>query len=201
MAIVITQDWLDVIDRIVMREDPQKGYDSIVNVPGDRGGLTRAGITYNNAIRFWRADPNRNSLAGLALMNSLTRADIQEYYFIEHIKKPNYTQLPQDIMEMVVDFGVTSGPSNSTKVLQRAINNVVSGNLVVDGRLGNRTLAIINEVNIYRAEWEKYFITRLTKEIVRQRILFYIRIIENDPSQVKFIEGWFERAYSFLPAA
>lgn len=195
--------WRKVIENIVWREDPVKGFDSLVNIPGDRGGWTRAGISTPEAVRFFKIP---TSVDIPTFMKSLTKDQIIQYYWTTHILQPGFSFLPEPLDEMIVDFSVTSGADDSVKAMQASLNVMTTKIKVVlkeDGVLGpmtRKTLmdfltdptgsAIISENRLHN----------FIKSFVYFRTHHYIKICVSRPDQVKFLRGWFNRAYSFLPS-
>ena len=77
---------------------------------------------------------------------------------------------------MVVNFG----PRGAGRVLQHAINGKYKGSVVVDGRVGPKTLKAIKKLEADRLR--------------AYRGLKFAEIVCKDPSQEKLWFGWFRRA-------
>lgn len=203
--VIMTPRWRQVIENIVWREDPRKGFDSLVHVPGDRGGWTRAGISTPEMIRFFKEPVKINNIGTEEFGRQLTKDQIISYYWSEHILRPHFNILPESIDELIVDFSVTSGSDDATKAVQNAINSFIENSkigsidnanfrlLKVDGVFGPQTrkelIDLINDIRMYN----------FIREFTRWRIKHYINICKQSSLQIKFLEGWFDRAYSFLP--
>jgi len=207
----ISPRWQKVIENIIWREDPKKGFDSLINVPGDRGGWTRAGISTPEAIRFFK-------FGSYDYLKQLTKEEIIEYYWSEHIVRPKFDILLEPLDELIVDFSVTSGSDDATKALQNALNSISFGKgftkLKVDGVFGPVTRKELADFLYISALGQTRNTTRMyqfIREFTRFRVKHYINVLEDqrakkpdlpigsEQCQIKFMEGWFERAYSFLP--
>ena len=74
-------------------------------------------------------------------IKALTRDNAKEIYRKDFYEGPGINKIAYpDVAYKVFDFGVTSGPTDSIKLLQETLNGL-GGNLKVDGVLGNNTLS------------------------------------------------------------
>ena len=73
----------------------------------------------------------------------------------------------------------------AAKICQRALNRY--GYLTqVDGILGTKSIALINTESLHIEQF---------RDLIREEQAdVYVRICENDPSQIKFLRGWLSRA-------
>lgn len=148
-----------------------------VNNPKDNGGETNMGITKVFLDTYKKK-------AGIKTndIKKLTKDDAVKLYKAEWdiygFGKLDNT----DIMRLVYDFSVNSGPQTAIKYLQEALNRK-GQNLKVDGYIGNNTN---NAVNTVDENW-------LKKELQRLRAEHYDKIVDEDPEQDVFITGWFKR--------
>lgn len=106
-----------------------------VNDPRDPGGATNKGITFRvyDAYRSRKKLPTRS-------VKDITAAEVSEIYRLQYWDAVKGDDLPAGIDYVLFDGAVNSGPSQSIKWLQRAL-----GNVVVDGVMGQATLAAVNE--------------------------------------------------------
>ena len=141
----------------------------------DRGGKTNFGISQ-------RSYPTLN-------IARLTRDEaIQIYHrdFWTRLKCDDI--LPERIAGALFDMGVNSGLGTAAKLLQRAVN--ASGKpLPVDGRIGPATLALVNSLPP----------DTLLEAFRRECLAHYAAIIDRDPSQKVFWNGWRNRIYRDRP--
>ena len=86
----------------------------------------------------------------------------------------------------VSDIAYNSGARGSTKILQRAINDL-GGNIAEDGAIGSKTIAAANSLSA----------PDLYRKVREHRWMFYEAIMQNNPSQEKFRNGWRNRTESF----
>lgn len=139
------------------------------NVSGDRGGLTKYGITEKQY-------PNLD-------IRNLTYDDAIAIYERDYWPSARADQLPRPLNALVYDLNVTSGPKNAIRILQRAVGSTD------DGIWGPKTK---------QAAWDVCKTTPNMLAAVRlfteKRIAFYQAIVKNDSSQAKFLNGWINRA-------
>lgn len=139
------------------------------NVPGDKGGLTKYGIsqaafpnldianlTYNDAVRIYAEGMWVDSKANL---------------------------LPRPLNALTFDLRVTSGPKNAIRILQRAVGTAD------DGIWGPKTLAAAEKACSTTPK-----MLEATMLFTQKRIAYYQAIVQNNSSQAKFLNGWINRA-------
>jgi len=137
-----------------------------VNDPNDKGGETNFGISK-------RAFPEED-------IKNLTE-ERAIYIYHEKYWRPSKTYLlPADLQEIYFDMVVNFGPRGAGRVLQHAINGKYKGAVVVDGRVGPKTIKAIKKLEADRLR--------------AYRVLKFAEIVCKDPSQEKFWFGWFRRA-------
>lgn len=149
----------------------------LVNAPNDRGGKTNWGITH----KFLKTYKNR---AGISTedVSDLTKEDAIKLYKAEW-DNYGFGELDKtDIIKLVHDFSVNSGPTKAIKTLQEILNKR-GFNLTVDGHIGAKTNKAVNSVD---ENW-------LKQELQRSRAEHCDRIVDKHPEQKVFIRGWFNR--------
>ena len=153
-----------IIDRIMEREG------HATDDPVDHGGRTAFGISERSHPEAW-AD------------GKVTEEEARAIYWRLYIHGPGIDQI-QDraLQEQLADFGVTSGPSQAIKTLQKVLQ------IEPDGILGPLTLARI-------AALDPIF---LGNRLAEARSEFYIGIVIRRPDQIKFLKGWVRRAMRFV---
>jgi lysozyme family protein len=145
------------------------------NDPVDRGGPTKYGITLT-ALREWLHNPRLTA----ADVKALTEPTAREFYRTIHVRP--FDRLPEPVRVNVIDFGVNAGVRRAAITLQQIIR------ATVDGGIGPETIRLANA-----RDWNPQY--------VGARLLFYERLIAADPSQIKWRNGWHNRALAFLPDA
>lgn len=140
------------------------------NDPTDRGGRTAFGISEAANPSAW-AD------------NKVTEAEAREIYERKYVKGPGFDKIadPQ-LRAHLVDFGVNSGPQLAIMKLQEILH------ADVDGILGPQSLAAIRSV----------MPEDLNNALVATRIKMIGKIVQKNPSQLRFLGGWLNRALEFL---
>ena len=145
-----------------------------VNDPVDRGGETNFGISK-------RSYPNINIAA-------LTKEAATDIYYRDYWLKAKCDQLPPGVSLMVFDGIVQHGSKPAIQQLQRAIG------VDDDGAIGPKTLSKVDAAMTLLGP------TLLCQRILTQRGRTYARIVANNPTQFKFINGWFNRLDSLMQA-
>ena len=144
----------------------------LVNIPGDAGGMTYAGISR-------RANPDWPGWAaidrGQTPRTELVRKLYREKYWMpirgDEIKS-------QEVAQTIFDFAVNAGVRTSTKLVQITVDTEP------DGIFGPVTLQTLNSVD------EGKFIPLYTLA----KIARYAQIAAKDRTQTKFLLGWILRA-------
>lgn len=153
--------------------------------PADRGGQTNMGITFgtfqNTAKSILGVEPTVENL------KNLTTEQAAKIYKAEYWDRVEGDDIePQELANIMFDFAVNSGTGTAAKYLQRVLNEL-GANIPVDGGIGPMTLKAFNNydpIEIYR-------------RYKQMRIDFYNKIVQNDPSQQRFLKGWLNRINSF----
>lgn len=159
-----------IIDATIKAEG---GY---VNDPTDRGGATKYGITQAVA----RANGYSGDMRDLPLQTA------RDIYKREYAVKPGFTDFPSEIAAELFDTGVNMGTAKATQFLQRAVNALSGAGITVDGKMGPATR---NAVKTYLAS-RSNAVDILLKALNGLQCVRYIEIVEANPSQRKFINGW-----------
>ncbi|MBF0590251.1 MAG: hypothetical protein HQL53_14110 [Magnetococcales bacterium] len=160
-----------------------------VNDPVDPGGATNYGVS----LRFLRAtgDLDLGDVDGdgdidaddIRQMNrdqaiAIYRSEFWDRGGYEHIRH-------QNVANKLFDAAVNMGPKQAHKLVQRALWSV-GRRVVVDGQLGPRTLAAIQDAN------GAHLLAALRSEMAG----FYRELIARRPQLKKYRKGWERRAYA-----
>ena len=143
------------------------------NDPDDKGGKTKFGISQ-------RSFPDVD-------IDNLTRDGAKGIYREKFWEDPGFDRIPDDVLAVkTFDTGVNMGPRAAGKLLQRALNDVspAEEHLETDGKIGAKSLARMTRVP--EDELLDAFVKRIKKR--------YGDIVENDPTQAKFLRTWIRRA-------
>lgn len=173
-----------------------------VNHPSDPGGETNFGITKRTAelyrvirtktngviqrIDLWKKhnwDGNMRTLPkGLAV-------DIYDHIYWDAVSGDYLHDIHPFIAYHLFDFGVNAGPSRAAKHLQLVLNELTGSKLIVDGKIGNGTLSVLeNYVNASKGNAEK-----LINRLMELQRAHYDRIIRINPKLAVFRKGWYNR--------
>lgn len=157
------------------------------DIPADRGGPTNQGITLKTLIdyhaHFDYGDLDRDGDVDIDDVRLLDEpeeaAPVYRKWFWDAVQAD---RLPAGVDYLVFDGAVNHGPKNAAILLQRAINRIGCG-LSVDGSIGEKTIQAVKRCNT----------ETLIIDILRERQIFYHKIVACDPSQEIFIRGWMNR--------
>jgi lysozyme family protein len=170
----------------ILREEDSTLSGVITNIPGDRGGLTRFGISIKahpelSAAGFYTERMN-NDLA-LKLAEQVYE---QAYAAPLHISEID----DQKVATAALSYGVNRGQANAAILLQRVC--IACGKLVkIDAKMGPLTVAAINS-----CDPAKFLI-----DFTVYAKLAYQQIANDNPSNRKFLNGWYSRADGWSKAA
>ena len=157
------------------------------DVPADRGGPTNQGITLTTLIHYHaHFDYGDFDLDGDVDINDIRLLDepeeaapIYRKYFWDVVRGDD---LPSGVDYVIFDSAVNHGPRNAGIFLQRAVNRA-GRKLTIDGSIGPITAKMVWECDRQG----------LITDILRERDIFYQKIVANDLSQEKFFKGWMNR--------
>lgn len=139
------------------------------NDPLDKGGRTQFGISETSNPEAWKD-------------GRVTEEEARAIYERKYLLGPGFDRITfSTLREQLVDFGVTSGPHLAISNLQTLLN------ITPDGVLGPTTLSHI-----------PLDARRLNNDLVAARVRMIGRLVQKNPSQLKFLGGWLNRALEFL---
>lgn len=159
-----------IIDATIKAEG---GY---VNDPSDRGGATKYGIT--------QAVARANGYTGD--MRDLPLETAREIYKREYAVKPGFADFPSQVAAELFDTGVNMGTAKATEFLQRAVNALGGAGIAVDGKMGPATRGAVKSYLQSRGN----AVDILCKTLNCLQGVRYVEIVEKNPTQRKFINGW-----------
>lgn len=148
----------------------REGGSRVTNDPQDRGGRTQYGIDERSNPEAW-------------MDGKVTEEEARAIYTAKYVHGPGFDKIVDDrLRAQLVDFGVNSGPAVAIQKIQKLVE------VIEDGILGPHTLAA---VNARRGD-------DLSNRLVAERIRLIGRIVSKHPAQIKFLNGWLDRALQFL---
>jgi lysozyme family protein len=121
------------------------------NDPSDSGGRTYKGISENNFPNWkgWKIINKHEPLKrGEFIKDEDLDEEIFNFYLVHFYYKLKLDQINNlYISAHLLDHGVNAGISNGVKCLQRALNDILSIDIIVDGKIGPVTISEINNSN------------------------------------------------------
>lgn len=172
----------EVIDGVLRRE----GFGEFTNHPADKGGATKYGVTLAT-LR------SRKPGATIDDVRALTEEEARRIYLEDFVQRPGFDRVEEPLRALLVDFGVTSGPSRAIRALQLAVGSHP------DGNMGPNTLD-----SVRRADQASVYAS-----VLRQYFGHFVNVVLNDPdviafrharpnSQLRFLRGWVNRSCEFV---
>lgn len=157
------------------------------DIPEDRGGPTNQGITLVTLIHYHaHFDYGDFDLDGDVDIDDIRLLDepeeaapVYRRFFWDVIRGD---ALPAGVDYVSFDSAVNHGPKNAGIFLQRVINRW-GLSLKVDGSIGPITIQAVQGCDCQG----------LITDILRERDIFYRKIVARDPSQEEFFKGWMNR--------
>lgn len=156
--------------------------------PADKGGLTNLGITQSTLDRA------RKQITGLPEnVKDLTRAQAAEIYRVLYWEKSKADKMPDPLCILHFDAAVNHGVGGAGKLLQRTVNTYaakagIDSRVDVDGAVGLKTLAALCQCLDLKGN-----VSLICEIYCNQREAYYKAIVENNPSQKVFWNGWMNR--------
>ncbi len=146
------------------------------NDPVDRGGATNKGILQRVYDIYRKAEGLRS-----ADVRHILNIEVEEIYRDAYWLEGDCDRLPWPVSLVHFDACVNTGVTQAARFLQRSVG------AEPDGRIGPKTLEALRSL-----------LTRETPLAVAERLLlrrepFYRRLVQVDPSQKRFLQGWLNR--------
>lgn len=170
------------------------------NHPNDKGGETFMGISrvYHPAWDGWKIiDEAKEELSpySIEFRDYLTKQHI--YYKVNDFYKNNFWKplmldkiKLQRIAIKIFDMGVNLGVPRTASIVQTCLNAMshgVDSELRVDNIIGPLTVNLINE---FTKNDEGDFLLKL---LTLQQGYIYMKLVQNNSTQKKFLKGWINR--------
>uniref|UniRef100_A0AAU6W0R5 Endolysin n=1 Tax=Pseudomonas phage Pavpe01 TaxID=3138545 RepID=A0AAU6W0R5_9VIRU len=171
----------------VMRAE---GWDKYTDLPNDKGGPTKWGITEVTARAFGYTGAMQD------LDYDTAYAIYRERFWLA----PKFDQIDsrsEYLSNTLFDYGVNSGPSRPVKALQRALNALNRRetdypDIDTDGGLGRITFACLDSFIKKRGPDGLNYLTEMVKA---QRSVFLLETSERNQTQEDFQNGWQQRVF------
>lgn len=158
-----------------------EGGSKFTDIAGDKGGATKWGITLDTWIRNG-ADKDGDGDIDVQDLKLSTEQDAMRI-----AKKLYWDKVmgdaidSQSVAEFILDWAYNSGVGTAIRKVQGAVG------AAVDGSIGPKTVGLINAQDPHT----------LFTSLKIEREAFYRSIVQNNPSQAKFLKGWLNRNNSF----
>lgn len=151
-----------------------------VDHPDDKGGATNFGITEQTLAQFRGTPVSHDDVRNLTKDEAI--AIYEKFYWkpmgLDQVTKPK-------IATILFDQAVNRGMAGATRSIQRVLG------LKVDGKIGPVSILAINACSE----------TSICLALFEDAQLQYVDIVQKNPLQVVFLEGWIRRTHSLLDVA
>ena len=151
----------------------------------DKGGRTNFGITSQS----WEEYQSRHKLEETDI-SEITRSQAFSFYE-ERFYNKNIDLLPEELQLPVFDFEVNAGKYAIT-TLQQVLNTfndaTINPTLSVDGVLGEKTAT---DARHFCRDFEDGYVVDY---FILSRIYYYKGLVDRNPSQSVFLNGWIARS-------
>ncbi|MFV9297020.1 MULTISPECIES: glycoside hydrolase family 108 protein [Citrobacter] len=162
----------------------ERGY---VNDPTDRGGETNLGISdKRDGVADGKTDVDGDGKPDTRIRD-LTVEQAGQIYFRDYWYPAYCTLWPDEVALFVFDSAVQHGANKAVQLLQEAVGFTGKS---VDGIAGKNTRAAVESAD---PDW-------LMNRLYLRRSRYYADIIKSNPSQGKFLNGWFNRLENLADA-
>ena len=179
------------LDALIGEVLEREGWPKYTNLPNDRGGPTKGGIT-QATLANWRGCPVTPQDVA-----DLEEPEARAIYRAKYVEEPGFAGIADPLLqEQVVDCGVLHGTGRAPRWLQEAANELGAG-LAVDGKVGPATLRAVNALDPHRlgillAGIRLRFMGEIVSENYKAR-----RAGKTRRDQAQFALGWIRRGTSF----
>jgi len=159
---------MSTIEDIITEVIKREG--SATNDPTDAGGRTEYGISEAANPEAW-AD------------GKVTEAEAREIYERKYVIGPGFDKITDPHLQAhLIDYGVNSGPMIAIMKLQEILH------VDVDGVLGPQTLGTLAQTSL----------DVVNNALVASRVKMICKIVQRNPSQLKYLSGWCNRSLEWL---
>lgn len=140
--------------------------------PLDKGGATNKGIIQSEYDAY-RKEKKLNCQS----VKFISQEEVEYIYFNKYWLKAKCEQMPKKVAVIHFDTSVNTGVKQAAKFLQRSVK------VEDDGAVGKITLEAVNKLD------QEMIIT----SYLDQRKSFYEYLVEKNPTQKVFLNGWLNR--------
>ena len=151
----------------------------------DTGGPTKYGITWGSLCRAYS-----QGIVSHADITQLTQEEARLIYKANYWTASKADRMKWGLCLVHFDAAVNSGVNGAGRLLHAALNSL-GANLAEDGIVGPKTLAAI----------DKYPVNDIIRAYLTMRRALYKHIVERDPRQKVFRDGWMNRLNAILKGA
>lgn len=198
----------EVLDRLIEAEGGYK----YIQIKDDKGGRTFAGISHRSNPDWigWAyldsCKPNNPvPVDSIKKLKPLVKKLYDEKYWVKAnlssavFTGKDYSEL-NDLKEMLFHISVLSGPRVAIYCLQNAIG------VRPDGIWGERTMAALqSEISYFERQRDNgnYIANNDNLECIQRGVALnvinrFVRIVDNDSTQAKFLKGWIKRSLNLV---
>lgn len=178
-------DVVSIANRTVANEG---GY---VNNSNDKGGPTNHGVTLVTARRYGLSfDYDHDGDVTSKDIRAITTDIAAAFFILEYFTKPRLSMLPSCLWPVMIDIAVNSGPTEAIILTQRAAVSL-GATITPDGIVGPHTALVCSNLTANGC-------SSLINAICSERIVFYRRLVAENPQDKIFLNGWIHRSNTYI---
>lgn len=189
---------MDRVDKLLHAIVEREG--GLSDHPDDTGGITNHGISLRYAKQK-NLDLNGDGTVDEQDIRLVTKDKAVELYREDFYTGPGIDRLPEALQPLMTDFAVNSGPGRAVRELQDTLERqrqtapsiLGDDEIAVDGVIGSNTVDAAERA-------QKAMGAYLVNALCNARLDFLNQIVEKDPSQKAFLDGWQKRVREFMVA-
>lgn len=152
-----------------------------INDPKDSGRATNKGIAWETWRKYAKEDLGIEPT--LDNLKNITTAQAEVIYYKRYWEPSGFNNL-KDLKLALIAYDWTITSDGAGKQIQNLLNDEFGQQLVIDGKIGPKTIEAMNSITDS---------AKLTEKIAGVRKKYYADLVLKKPQTVKVLKGWLSR--------